>query len=240
MSPLVIHKPRRSSMSDSTPKEVVESIKPYLIVGETLDGTFSFVEYKIVNIFTVITLMVSSGVSFYQALVVSTFWWLLGFGFLVGAIYFALSYQIDVTYAITKFRIIRLENDLISKWFFRSSRLIGFTDLHYEHVESIQVSGGRISNVRFYGSLITIALGWAILLQQPILGIGINIVNLVGTLMIVIGSINVIFSLPLGGVRLIVQSISGDIMEFPESKTPEQFASELIINCRTFLSYGAE
>jgi len=226
-------------MAVETDTDITEKIKSFLIVGETLDGLFSFNELQLVNIVTFVVLLTSAIFSIIQALEFGSFWWFLVIGFLLGAIYFLILYEKHITYAITKFRIIRLERDLLSKWLFQSSRLIGFTDLHYEHVESINVGSAQVSMPRFYISLIGLSFGW-LLLTQDALVVGDTFIGLISVLIIVASIINIVFSLPLAGVQMIIQSISGEKMTFPEEQTPADFVDELILNCRTFLSYGAQ
>jgi len=232
-------KPEVNSISNQTDKIVKERIKSFLIVGETLDGIYTYKELQLVNIITFTVLLSSSFFTFFQALRLGTYWWFLTFGFLLGSFYFLALFQREITYAITKFRIIRLENDFITRFFFQSSRLIGFTDLHYEHVESINVGTAKVNMPRFYVSLIGVSIGW-LALTQASFGFNSTFTELLAVLIIVASMINIAFSLPLTGVRMRVQSISGEVMNFPERETPQDFVDELILNCRTFLSYGAQ
>ncbi|MHA2501371.1 MAG: hypothetical protein ACXAE3_00675 [Candidatus Kariarchaeaceae archaeon] len=225
-------------MSSEPNTTLKERIKSFLIVGETLDGIFTFEEMKLVNIFTASVLLISGVYSGIQALMFGSFWFLLMIGFILGGIYFSLLYKVRITYAITRFRIIRLENDLVSEWFFQSSRLLGFSDLHYEHVESINVGSSNVNMPRFYVSLLSLSIGWY--LSTQVTETATSLITLIGSLLIVASLINIIFSLPLGGVKLVVQSISGETMSLPEKHTPPDFVDELILSSRTFLSYGAQ
>lgn len=220
----------------SNNSEIKEVIKGFLIVGESLEGIHSFEEYQPVNIIIGIILFLSSLFSLFEGISNSFFWYFVFFAFALVSFYFLITYKVFITYAITKFRIIKLESDFISRWLFSSSRLIGFTDLHYEHIESINIGTPRLQWTRFYVSLFFVIFGWIIFDTLS----GANLFYLfAGILMVVIGTINILFSIPLGGVKLIIQSISGEIMELPEKKTPVEFIDNLILFCRTFLSYGA-
>lgn len=225
-------------MSIKVSSELEEAIKSFTIVGETLDGIHTYYEYRFRNLITSILLFLATIFSIGQIIDTGSFWYLLAFGFLAGTIYYFIGFKVKLTYAITTFRIIRIiEANFFSKLLFQSSRLVGFTDLHYEHVESISIGTQPLSMPRFSFSLVSISIGWIILGIES-LDVD-QLISLIGLLFIVVGIINIIFSLPTGGVRLIVHSVSGDKMEFPEKRTPEKFIDDLIINCRTFLSYGA-
>ncbi len=133
-----------------------------------------------------------------------------------------------------------IEGDILSRFLFRSSQLIGFSDLHYEHIEQIAITTPSLSMPKLYSSIFTIALGWVLLgdldnLRQ----LSISLQLLISITLLIGGMVLLLFSIPTGGVRLKLQSVSGEAMEFPEKQTPREFIDGLILNCRTFLSYGA-
>lgn len=218
-----------------------ESLKNFLIVGETLDGIHKYIEYQLINLLMVFILVSTGLFSLKQAIIHGSFWYLLSVCLIIGSIYFLINFRVTITYAITKFRIMRVvEGNFLSRLIFRSSRLIGFTDLHYEHVESINIGSQPLNILRLYASIFIISIGW-LYFDNPgsIIALESNLDNLFVLLFFIVGIINIILSIPLGGVRLIIQSISGDSMQFPEKHTPAEFIDDLIFNCRTFLSYGA-
>ncbi len=221
--------------------KIEKSLKRFLIVGERLDGIHTFNEYHPTNLLVFIVLLVASVFTSNQAIISGSFWYLLSTGFYIGSFYYILNFRSTITYAITKFRIIRVvEGNLITRKIFRSSRLVGFTDLHYEHVESINVGSPTFNITRLYISIIIVILGWLSFENLPSYTTSINnIEQVIALIFVVTGIINILFSMPIGGVRLILHSISGDSMEFPEKYTPADFIDDLILNCRTFLSYGA-
>ena len=228
-------------MSSYRAENLEKSLKNFLIVGETLDGLHSFIEYRYRYLLTSIILFLSAIVAFFLSLEQGVFMLLLSFVFLLTMVYFILKFKIRISYGITKFRVLRIiEGDILSRFIFRSSQLIGFSDLHYEHVEQIAITTPSFSMLKLYSSIFTIALGWVLLgdlgnLRQ----LSISLELLISITLLVGGMVLLLFSIPTGGVRLILQSISGEAMEFPEKLTPQEFIDELILNCRTFLSYGA-
>ncbi|MDH5401273.1 MAG: hypothetical protein OEY49_02175, partial [Candidatus Heimdallarchaeota archaeon] len=152
----------------------------------------------------------------------------------------AINVRILITIAITKYRIIVLEYDVLTRWLFRSSQLLGFSDLHYEHVESISVGTPNLSMPRLYTSISLVSLGWVLFDGYQSFGLNTEFFSLVAILMIIGGIINVFFSLPFGGVFIVIKSISGETIKIAENKLPAFFIDDLIINCRTFLTYGAK
>jgi hypothetical protein len=133
-----------------------------------------------------------------------------------------------------------IEGDVLSRYLFRSSQLIGFSDLHYEHVEQIAISTPSLNMPKLYVSVFTIAVGWILLGDlRSLEELSINLRIITSISLLLTGLVFLLFSIPTGGVRLKLQSVSGDAMEFPEKQTPREFVDELILNCRTFLSYGA-
>ncbi|MCE7734691.1 MAG: hypothetical protein GPJ54_07435 [Candidatus Heimdallarchaeota archaeon] len=228
-------------MSSDRTNNLEKSLKNFLIVGETLDGLHSFIEYRYRYLFTSIILLASAIVAFILSLDQGRIMLFLSIVFFLTMIYFILKFKILISYGITKFRVMRIiEGDILSRFLFRSSQLIGFSDLHYEHVEQISITTPSLSMPKLYGSIFTIALGWVLLgdlenLRQ--LSFGLQL--LVSITLLIGGMVLLLFSIPTGGVRLKLQSVSGEAMEFPEKQTPREFIDELILNCRTFLSYGA-
>ncbi|MHA2090578.1 MAG: hypothetical protein ACW98K_06940 [Candidatus Kariarchaeaceae archaeon] len=228
-------------MAQKTSPKVEESLKGFLIVGEALDGVHTFNEFQFTNLLIFLLLCFSSIFSLNLAFDSGLFWYLLALSFLLAAVYFVSNYKTTITYATTKFRIIRIvEGNVISRLFFRSSRLVGFSDLHYEHVESIKVSTPPVNIPKLYLSILLISFGLLMRTNNgSLVSTTTSIEQVISLLLILAGSINALLSIPFGGVRLIVQSISGDSMEFPEKQTPPEFIDDLIFSCRTFLSYGA-
>ncbi|MHA2250835.1 MAG: hypothetical protein ACXAD7_10745 [Candidatus Kariarchaeaceae archaeon] len=227
-------------MANKNGSSVQESLKGFLIVGEKIDGLHSYTDYKPYNISIFLILIGVSIFTFDIAVEEGAFWYFLTFTFLLVSIYYILNFRTTVTHAITKFRIIRvIEENIISRKIFRSSRLVGFTDLHYEHVESINVGTPPLDATRLYISTLIISIGWLAFERTSTDSSSDNLIQLFAIILIIFGIFSIISSLPIGGVRLLVQSISGDSMEFPEKYTPSEFIDDLIFNCRTFLSYGA-
>lgn len=220
--------------------DIEESIKSFLIVGETLNGLHSYTQYQFRNLLTFM-LLFSVSLMAITRIDEASIWLFLSLSLLIASIYFLLNFRIDINYAITKYRVIRIiEGNIITRMIFKSSRLIGFTDLHYEHVERITIETPSLSMPRLYLSLFAIAIGWLLLGNfSEFNTTNITLESLSASSLLIAGIVNIIFSLPTGGVRLILQSVSGDKMEFPESQTPTEFVDQLIMNCRTFLSYGA-
>lgn len=227
-------------MSTSSRTNIEESIKRFLIVGETLQGLHSYVAYHYRNLLTAIVLLLASIFAFTLGRNSPT-WYILSFGFFSGGIYFLVLFRVKLSYGITKYRVIRiLEGNFFSSFFYRSSRFVGFSDLHYEHVERISIEAPSMQMPRLYLSLAAISFGW-IILGEPynIASLDLDIGSLSGILAIIAGAINFMFAIPTGGVKLVLKSVSGETMEFPEKSTPRGFIDTLILNCRTFLSYGA-
>lgn len=223
--------------------EIEETVKSFLIVGETFDQMYSFKELRRRNIFIAIVFLLSTIYSILQAVSVGVYWYFLSFSFLFGTIYYLIISRISVIYTITKYRIIRFERNVISSFIFKNSRLLGFTDLHYEHVESIHIGPPPLKIPLIYISVFGIALGWLIFESIKNISLtpsNLNFYRLIAGMIIIGSIINLFFTLPIGGVRLEVKSVSGTSMLFPESNTPERFISQLLVNCRTFLSYGTE
>jgi len=206
--------------SDRT-KNLEKSLKNFLIVGETLDGLHSFTEYRYRYLLTSITLLISGIIAFFLSLEQGAFMLFVMFLLFLTMIYFILKFKIRISYGITKFRVMRIiEGDILSRFLFRSSQLIGFSDLHYEHVEQIAITTPSLSMPRLYGSIFTIGLGWVLLgdldnLRQ--LSFGLQL--LLSINMLIGGMVLLLFSIPTGGVRLKLQSVSGEAMEFPEKQT---------------------
>ena len=124
--------------------ETKELIKSYLIVGETLNDVHSYQEYQPYNMISATVLLIGSIFSIFQAISEGSFWFLLSIFFLVAALYYGVNYKISIIHAITKFRIIQIKREFSSKIFYRSSLLVGYNDLHYEHVESITVQPPKL------------------------------------------------------------------------------------------------
>lgn len=221
--------------------ELEEGIKNFLIVGETLNSVHTITEYRYRYLLTATVLILSSLLGIFVSIDEGAFWLFLGLGLLLGAIYFTLKYKIRVSYAITKFRVIRIiEGDILTRRVFRSSKLIGFSDLHYEHVEQIAITTPALSMPKLYTSIFSIAIGWVLLGDNNNLNdISLDLEIVTSIALLISGLVLLMFTIPTGGVRLILRSVSGDSMEFPEKQTPREFIDELILNCRTFLSYGA-
>ncbi|OLS24471.1 MAG: hypothetical protein HeimC2_22770 [Candidatus Heimdallarchaeota archaeon LC_2] len=221
--------------------EIEEAIKSFLIVGETLNAIHTFLEYRYRYILTAVVLTFSSIIGIIVSIEEGVFWLFIGLVLLIGAIYFTLKFQIRINYAITKFRVIRIiEGDILTRRIFRSSQLIGFSDLHYEHVEQIAITTPALSMPKLYTAIFSITIGWVLLGDFDNLNdISADLEIITGIALLIGGLVLLMFTLPTGGVRLVLQSVSGDLMEFPEKQTPREFIDELILNCRTFLSYGA-
>ncbi len=221
--------------------ELEEGIKNFLIVGETLNAIHTITEYRYRYILTATILIFSSLMGIFVSIDEGAFWLFLGLGLLLGAIYFTLKFKIRISYAITKFRVIRIiEGDILTRSIFRSSKLLGFSDLHYEHVEQIAITTPALSMPKLYASIFSIAIGWVLLGDYNNLSdISIDLEIVTSIALLIGGFVLLMFTIPTGGVRLVLQSVSGDLMEFPEKQTPREFIDELILNCRTFLSYGA-
>lgn len=221
--------------------EIEEAIKSFLIVGETLNAIHTFLEYRYRYILTAAVLTFSSIIAIFVSIEEGVFWLFIGVVLLIGAIYFTLKFQIRINYAITKFRVIRIiEGDILTRRIFRSSQLIGFSDLHYEHVEQIAITTPALSMPKLYTAIFSITIGWVLLGDFDNLNdISADLEIITGIALLIGGLVLLMFTLPTGGVRLVLQSVSGDSMEFPEKQTPREFIDELILNCRTFLSYGA-
>ncbi|MCY3412541.1 MAG: hypothetical protein INQ03_12960 [Candidatus Heimdallarchaeota archaeon] len=230
-------------MSNYESLDLEERIKSFLIVGETLDDTYTYTVFDKRNILIAIIMILSTIYSLTQAVSNGFFWFFLSFAFLIGFLYYTSNSKKMIIYAITKYRIIRMERNIFSKYLFRSSNLMGFRDLHYEHVESINIGPPQVKIPFFFVSIFGIATGWLILdliEQLSLLPSNYNFFRLVALLVISSAFVNLFFMLPLAGVSVVINSVSGSKMDFPEKSTPKAFISQLLINCRTFLSFGAE
>ncbi len=218
-------------VSNENIDEIIRSLKSILIVGETIDNYHTYQEYQIYNIISAMTLIVGAFISMYQAFISNYYWIGVFIIFLMLGFYFLLDYKITIYYAITKFRIIKIEHNLLNRYFLKNTPLAGLSDLHYQHIESINLSGPKIRFNRFYAAIIFVVLG--------IISFRINlfIYQWVAIILIFISIINFGSSLPIGGIRLIIRSVSGEKLEFSETKTPSEFIDELLIHSRTFISY---
>ncbi len=223
--------------------ELAETIKKFLIVGETLDEIFSYNELKTKNILISIVFFISTTFSFIQATTESSFWILLTISFLIGTIYYTINSKTTIIYSITKYRIIKLERNLYTKYIFKSNDLYGYIDLHFEHVESINIGVPALKIPSIYLSIFGISIGWLILdsIGKVILLPSIfNFFRLIAFFMISFSVLSLLLLLPIGGSKLIIQSISGKTMILPKKVSPDKFISKLLINCRNFLTYGTE
>lgn len=218
--------------------ETKELIKNYLIVGETLNDVYSYQEYQPYNMISATVLLVGSVYSIVQAFTAGSFWFMLSIFFLAASLYYGVNYKISIIHAITKFRIIQIKREFSSKIFYRSSLLVGYNDLHYEHVESITVQPPKIDMPKLYFSIFLISTGWLFYTRiESYSSIIRDFVQLISFLLIIASMIYFAFHLPTGGVRLVITSTSGETMKFPERKIPSDFIDNLILNCRAFLSY---
>ncbi|MFV2015164.1 MAG: hypothetical protein ACC656_07050, partial [Candidatus Heimdallarchaeota archaeon] len=151
-------------MSSYSTENLEKSLKNFLIVGETLDGLHSFTEYRYRYLIATIILIASATIGLFLSIVQGPFFLFLSLVIFLAAIYFILKFKIRVSYGITKFRVMRIiEGDILSRFLFRSSQLIGFSDLHYEHVEQIAITTPSLSMPRLTTSIFTISLGWVLL-----------------------------------------------------------------------------
>lgn len=183
-------------------------------------------------------LLVGSVYSIVQAFTAGSFWFMLSIFFLAASLYYGVNYKISIIHAITKFRIIQIKREFSSKIFYRSSLLVGYNDLHYEHVESITVQPPKIDMPKLYFSIFLISTGWLFYTRiESYSSIIRDFVQLISFLLIIASMIYFAFHLPTGGVRLVITSTSGETMKFPERKIPSDFIDNLILNCRAFLSY---
>lgn len=218
--------------------ETKELIKKNLIVGETLNQVHSYQEYQPYNMISATVLLAGSVYSMFQAISDGSFWFMLSIFFLVASLYYGVNFKISIIHAITKFRIIQIKREFSSKFFYRSSLLVGYNDLHYEHVESITVQPPMVEMPKLYLSIFLISTGWLFYTRiESYSSIIRDFVQLISFLLIITSVIYFAFHLPTGGVRLVITSTSGERMKFPERKIPSDFIDNLILNCRAFLSY---
>lgn len=223
--------------------ELRELLKKFLIVGETLDMLISYSEFNKKNILIAVILTLSSIFSISQFIDSGSFWLLLSIFFFIVALYYSINARITAIYALTKFRIFRLERNIYANITNRRNELVGFSDLHFEHVESINIGKLQSNIVLIYLSLFGVSTGWLILEtidKADFRSSTFNFLRLMAYLIIIASVFNIAIQLPITGIQMTIQSISGNKFSFPEKKLPKEFISQLMINCRSFLSYGAE
>jgi len=214
--------------------KVEEKIKTFLVIGETIEEIHSYTQLNISKIITAMAFFLVGVLLTGFSLEVKGVIIFMSAMFLLFSIYQGIKSFQYITVAVTKFRIIIIEKDLFSKVLFSSSTLAGFTDLHFEHIESIKVSTNTVNVPKFIMSILGISIGWFFISDGSS-----DFLSLISIFLMVVGVINLMTGIPFGGTKLVLLSISGEILELSEKKTPEPLMTSLILNCRTYLSYGA-
>jgi hypothetical protein len=212
----------------------------FLIIGESIESRFMLNKWDFLNV--VVALSVLAIIVFVILLnpIYHIIWFIFLFALGATGIYYSVLSRKSQEFAITKYRLITVETYIILNKLFKSKSFTNFQDMHYEHVETIEYGYPKLNLNKFWTGTILIALAWVFFQSQDDLFPGESPLLPLIILFLLIGTINILSSLPLDRSVLKITSVSGKAHFIPSKKVPEVFLQNLIQNTRVFLSLGRD
>jgi len=206
-------------------------LEPYLFVGEKIRGIETTKSTEWIFLILSLILFFATGVSgfvAYQHQLPALY-----------GVYFLLRASVSITCAFTDFRIFKVEVSnfgRIARFFSESHP---FEDIHYEHIETIEVGtpspnrGNFLLGV-FFMSLAALLFTYSEDLDKE----SQSLVQFFSVIIAGFGVVLVVLSLPRGKGRLSVLTSSGRTISFPGSGYKVDFVQAVIRFARTYLAYG--
>lgn len=215
-------------------------LEPYLFVGEKIRGIATTKSTEWIFLFLSLILFFASGVCAFVGIQqeLPALYGAIPLLFLYG-VYFLLRTSVMITCAFTDFRLFKMEVSNFEKIarFFSESH--PFEDIHYEHIETIEVGtpspnrGNFLLGV-FFMSLAALLFTYSDDLYQE----SQSLVQGFSVIIAGFGVLLVILALPRGKGRLSVLTSSGRTISFPSSGYRVDFVQKVIRFSRTYLAYG--
>ncbi|RMG39850.1 MAG: hypothetical protein D6732_03610 [Methanobacteriota archaeon] len=222
--------------------EVLRDIQPFLVVGERIDSHVVLIETKLVNLLLALFISISFAISFYQAVQYQSYWIFASIILFFFAIYYLSGLRVRLIYAVTKFRVVKLEINLINRFLLRSWGFSRFSDLHFSHAETIEMGVVPFNSQRFWLANFSLGASWLVFNGEQVTSFLDSNSPFIpmALLLFFFGSVNLLVSLPLGNDRMIIHSLSGRKLTLPLQKIPTQFIEVLVERCRTYLTFGVD
>lgn len=223
-------------------KEILHDLHPFLVVGERIDSHVCVDETKSVNLVLTIFLLVSFSISFFQALQVQSFWIVFTVILFFFFVYYLTRVRVRLIYAVTKFRLVKLEINLINRLFLRSWGFSRFSDLHFSHAESIEMGIVPFNSQKFWLANFALGASWIVFNGEELTSFLDSNSPLLpmALLLFLFGGVNLLTSLPISNDRMIIHSLSGGQITLPLQKIPKKFIETLVERCRTYLTFGVD
>jgi hypothetical protein len=215
-------------------------LEPYLFVGEKIRGIETTKSTEWIFLILSLILFIATGVSGFVAYQqqLPALYGAIPLLFLY-AVYFMLRTSVRITCAFTDFRLFKMEVSnfgRIARFFSESHP---FEDIHYEHIETIEIGtpspnrGNFIIGV-FFMSLAALLFTYSDDLDNE----SQTLVQVFSVIIAGFGIFLVILALPRGRGRLSVITSSGRTISFPSSGYKVEFVQAVIRFARTYLAYG--
>ena len=229
-------------MNSSKDLEVIRDLQPFLVVGERIDSHVSVTETKLVNLILTLFLSVSLIVTVSQAFVHQSYWIFFSIILFFFAIYYLSRVRVRLIYAITKFRIIKLEINMTNRFLLRSWGFSRFSDLHFSHAATIEMGVVPFNSQRFWLANFALGASWLVLNGEQLSSFLVSDSPFIpmGLLLFFFGAINLLTSLPIGNDRMLIRSLSGGHLSLPLPKIPKEFIEIMVDRCRTYLTFGVD
>lgn len=223
---------------------LIEDAKKYLVVGESIDSIHSLIEWDRFKLIIAAILLLDLIIIDILTDITLPFWQIVIAVHVLFLLYFVVQARLSTTYIITKFRLIKLESTTIRRYITRklnnSETFHSFTDIHFEHVETIKLGNSELNATRFWSGLLAISIAWAMYQGKNSFLNGNSPLLPLAIVLFLLGVINVTISFPYFDTKLRIISLSGTKILIPTKNLQEEFIEEIVVSCRTFLSYGAE
>ncbi len=229
-------------MEDSVDPALVNDLKEFLVVGEQIEFLDTFHETKTLNLILSLILLLSFVYSLFRALEDLSFWIIFTIITFTFFLYYSSRVRLKMLYAITKFRVMKIEINPVRRLVLGIWKFSRYSDLHFSHAETIQIGVTPFNSRRFWLSGLALSVSWFILNGEEIFSFLRSESPLIPMALVIFlyGVVSLFSSLPLGSDRILVNSLSGYSMTFPLKKLRKEFIELLVDRSRTFLTYGVD
>ncbi|MHA1910184.1 MAG: hypothetical protein ACTSYA_00690 [Candidatus Kariarchaeaceae archaeon] len=215
-------------------------LEPYLFVGEKIRGIETTKSTEWIFLILSLILFFATGVSGFVAYEeqLPVLYGVIPLLFIYG-VYFLLRSSVRITCAFTDFRLFKMEVSNFARIARFFSESLPFEDIHYEHIETIEVgtpspNRGNFTLGVFVMSLAALLFTYSEDLDNKSKGL----VQIFSIIIAGFGIFLVILALPRGKGRLSVLTSSGRTITFPGAGYRVDFVQAVIRFARTYLAYG--